>query len=89
MWQWLQEGYIDSCFINRSIGELNIRKASGANLIGLKTKSNEYIFNPSANIRLQPEDKLFALGNPEQIYKLHEVLAESPKKIKSKKKNNN
>jgi voltage-gated potassium channel len=59
-----------SCFINKTIGELNIRKISGANLIGMKTKKGDYIFNPSPDITLKSSDKLFALGTPIQIKRL-------------------
>lgn len=65
-----------SCFFNKTIGELNIRSVSGANLIGLKTEEGSYIFNPSPEIKLMPEDKLFALGTPEQIDKLKNILEE-------------
>ncbi len=61
-------------FMNRNIGDLNIRKISGANLIGLKNKSGTYIFNPSADLVLNHDDKLFAIGTPQQINKLKEVL---------------
>jgi len=64
-------------FLNRNIGDLNIRKISGANLIGLKNKSGTYIFNPSAELVLNPDDKLFAIGTPQQITKLKEVLTNS------------
>lgn len=63
-----------SCFINKTIGELDIRKMSGANLIGLKTDAGHYIFNPAPNIKIRRSDKLFALGTPQQIEKLKEVL---------------
>ncbi len=59
-----------TCFINKTIGELNIRKISGANLIGLKTEKGDYIFNPSPDITLKSSDKLFALGTPSQISRL-------------------
>lgn len=65
---------INSCFLNKTIGELDIRKLSGANLIGLKNRHNEYIFNPSPEIVLHPDDKLFALGSPSQILKLKASL---------------
>lgn len=62
-------------FLNKSIGELNIRGISGANLIGLKTHEKEYIFNPSADMILKKDYKLFALGTNEQIKKLRFVLS--------------
>ncbi len=62
-------------FVNKSIGELGIRNKSGANIIGLRGGENdEYIFNPSPEIKLQKNYKLFVLGSPSQIKKFTEVL---------------
>lgn len=65
---------ISSCFINKTIAELDIRRISGANLIGLKDGDGNFVFNPSAHHVIKPDDKLFALGTPEQIKKLKRVL---------------
>jgi len=61
--------------INKSIREFRVRDESGANIIGLKTVSGAYIFNPSPDLKLSYDDKLFVLGTPEQIEKLKTVLA--------------
>ena len=55
-------------FINKTIAELGIRNKSGANIIGLKAGNNEYIFNPS------PDIKLFVLGSPSQIKIFTDIL---------------
>ncbi len=65
---------IDKEHINKTIGELNIRSKSGANLIGLKTGDGAYIFNPAPDIKIMSKDKLFALGRPTQIMRLKKVL---------------
>ncbi|MBN1251127.1 MAG: potassium channel protein [Bacteroidales bacterium] len=65
---------LDSCLINKSIGELNIRKVSGANLIGLKTADKKFIYNPSPETILNKNDKLFVIGTPKQVDKLKKVL---------------
>jgi len=59
---------------NKTISELNIRKISGANLIGIKRDDNSYIYNPSTDIRLTSRDKLFVIGSPAQINKLEAIL---------------
>lgn len=66
---------LNACFLDRTIGELQIRKISGANLIGLKTEDGQYIYNPSPDIRIQADHKLFALGTHEQIEMLKNVLS--------------
>lgn len=65
---------INKNFINKTISELNIRNVSGANIIGLKTISNQYVLNPSANYSLENTSHIFALGNPEQIRLLKNLL---------------
>ena len=63
-----------SCFVNSTISELDIRKKTGANIIGLKFGNGEYRFNPSGDRTLRKEDKLFVLGKVEQIKKLKYLL---------------
>ncbi len=63
-----------SCFVNSTISELDIRKKTGANIIGLKYGNGEYKFNPSGDRKLRKEDKLFVLGKVEQIKKLKSLL---------------
>lgn len=65
---------MNDCFVNKSIRELDVRNASGANIVGLRTNSGEYLINPSPEVVLTPKDKLFVLGNHEQISKLSEIL---------------
>jgi len=63
-----------SCFVNSTIADLDIRKKTGANIIGLKLEDGTYLFNPDGSIKLTKEDKLFVLGTIEQIEKLKSVL---------------
>ncbi|GAB4304530.1 MAG: hypothetical protein Kow0068_26250 [Marinilabiliales bacterium] len=63
-----------SCFANKSIRELDIRNISGANIVGLRQAMGNYIINPSPDIILTSEDKLFVLGNSEQLIKLKQIL---------------
>ncbi|MBN2892782.1 MAG: potassium channel protein [Bacteroidales bacterium] len=53
--------------IGKSLGDLNIRKHSGANVIGMKLEDGTYIFNPGANIKIERKSKLFILGTPDQV----------------------
>ncbi len=63
-----------SCFVSSTIADLDVRKKTGANIIGLKLKDGTYLFNPDSNIELTKEDKLFVLGTIEQIEKLKSLL---------------
>jgi voltage-gated potassium channel len=60
--------------LNKSIKELRIRANSGANLIGIKNKDNNFIFNPSPDLRITTHDKLFVMGTPEQIKQMATIF---------------
>ncbi len=63
-----------SCFVEKTILNLDIRKKTGASIIGLKLGSGKYVFNPNSDIKLQKEDKLFVLGTPGQVATLKDAL---------------
>ncbi len=60
---------------HKTLKDLEIRVKSGANIIGFKTATGEYIINPSADTKIIPDAKIFVLGTGEQIIKLKELLA--------------
>lgn len=57
-------------FVGKSIAELKIREHSGANIIGIKSESMKYYFNPDPSTAITHDHKLFVLGNPTQIASL-------------------
>ncbi|MFO8235622.1 MAG: NAD-binding protein [Bacteroidales bacterium] len=59
---------------DKSIGEWAIRQETGANIIGLKTKDNNFIVNPTPDIKISSYDQLFVLGTNEQIEMLKQKL---------------
>ncbi len=61
---------------HKTLKDLEIRNKSGANIIGFKTATGEYIVNPSADTKIIPQSKIFVLGTPEQIRKLKEILSQ-------------
>lgn len=63
-----------SVFINKSIRDLDIRNASGANILGIRTSDGNYLINPSADTIIHNDDKLFVLGSPAQNEKLRQVI---------------
>jgi voltage-gated potassium channel len=60
---------------DKTLKDLEIRNKSGANIIGFKTATGEYIVNPSADTRIIANSKLFVLGTPEQIKVLKQLLS--------------
>lgn len=67
---------MSSRFTEKTIGEWSIRSTTGANIIGLKTSNNNYVVNPSADVKITNNDQIFVLGDPMQIGKLKKVLFE-------------
>ncbi|MFY0671898.1 MAG: potassium channel protein [Bacteroidia bacterium] len=61
---------VNEKFHKLTIAELDIRGKTGANIIGFKTNSNEYVINPQANQRMEEHCKLIVLGTKEQINNL-------------------
>ena len=59
-------------FRNKTIGELEAKRITGATIIGFKTPSGEYIINPDMDLKVIPDSKLFVLGSADQINKLNE-----------------
>lgn len=60
-------------FLNTSIGQLDLRKKTGCSVIGFKTADGDFVINPDASTKLQPNSKLIVLGQPEQILKLRQI----------------
>ena len=63
-------------FTNKTIRELGVRNISGVNIIGLRNRNGEYLLNPSPDLEICCEDKLFVLGTKEQINKLSILLGD-------------
>ncbi len=63
-------------FTKKTIRELGVRDISGVNIIGLRNKKGEYLLNPSPDLEICCEDKLFVLGTDEQIDKLSSLLSD-------------
>ena len=61
---------VNERFQRQTIGELDIRGKTGANIIGFKTNSGEYVINPQANQNMEEHCKLIVLGTKEQISNL-------------------
>ena len=57
-----------------TIGDLQEKALSNCNVIGYRSEEGEYIINPSSNLKILPNSKLFVLGNPEQISELNTIL---------------
>jgi voltage-gated potassium channel len=63
-----------TCYVGKSILELDIRNTSGANIIGMKRADRSYLINPLPETSLKSTDKLFALGTKAQIKQLVKTI---------------
>lgn len=59
---------------HKSIRELNIRKHSGANIIGYKKADGTYLVNPAPDVKITPGTSFIVLGSRRQLNKLHDYL---------------
>ncbi|GJM35319.1 MAG: potassium transporter TrkA [Saprospiraceae bacterium] len=57
-----------------SIRDLNLRKVTGANIIGYKKSSGQYVVNPAPEVSLTPGSSFIILGNNDQLTALHQFL---------------
>lgn len=62
---------------SKTIKELNIRKDSGANIIGLRRKDGSYLVNPKPDTMITSEDKILVLGEKQQIANMKKILCEA------------
>lgn len=60
---------------NKTIRELGVRDKSGANVVGLRLETGEYIINPTPDTVINPNNKIFLLGTPEQIDAFKKMLS--------------
>jgi len=60
--------------IGKTIREINIKKKSGANIIGMKLENGEYIYNPPSNFVITQKAMLFVLGTPKQVKDFKNLL---------------
>ncbi len=66
--------HLAASFVKKTIRELNVRNVSGSNIIGIKTKDEQFVLNPPSDFMLEDAQLIFALGRPEQISRLKELL---------------
>ena len=57
-----------------TIRKLDLRRKTGANVIGLKDEEGKYLVNPDIDMELTSRTKVIILGSREQIKKAREVI---------------
>ncbi len=61
-------------FKNKSLGQLKNSFETGCTVIGYKSSEGEYIVNPSDDIKLVKNSKIFVLGEANQIKELNTIF---------------
>jgi voltage-gated potassium channel len=58
----------------KSLEELNLKKITGATVIGFRSQNGEFIVNPPDETILEEKSSLLVLGNIEQISKVNQFF---------------
>jgi voltage-gated potassium channel len=66
------------CGVGQSIKELAVRERTGATILAVRrSDTGAFDTNPSPETRLEPGDKIIAIGTPVEITKLEELITAS------------
>ena len=71
----LSYSHMPSDCLDKSIQELAIRKATGANIIGFRQPDGSFMVNPPPGTRLVRGSSFIVLGSADQLVKLKDYLA--------------
>jgi len=63
-----------SPFKNRTLRESKLPQVTGLIIIAMKKHDGQFIFNPGPNNKLEENDEIIVLGQPEQFKKLQQYL---------------
>lgn len=64
------------CAVGRSIEEMAIRRQTGATILAVRrSDTGAFDTNPSPEARLNPGDRIIAIGTPAEIIRLEELIA--------------
>lgn len=56
-----------SIIVNQTIGQVDLRRRTGANILALFLPTGEWVSNPTASTLLEPGTRLIVLGNNDQL----------------------
>ncbi len=65
-----------SVIVNQTIGQVNLRQRTGANILAMYLPNGEWLSNPTAHTMLEPGTRLILLGSRDQL-DVTETLAKS------------
>jgi voltage-gated potassium channel len=56
------------------LGELEIKRKTGATIVGFKSREGTYLINPEDSTRIEEHSSLFVLGNAQQIKNVNKLF---------------
>ena len=65
---------------DKTLEELNIKKLTGATVIGFKSKNGEFVINPADNTLIEEHSSLLVLGNSTEIENVNKLFNLTTKK---------
>jgi len=57
-----------------TLGELEIKRKTGATIVGFKSREGNYLINPEDSTRIEEQSSLFVLGNAQQIKNVNKLF---------------
>jgi len=65
---------------DKTLEELNVKKQTGATVIGFKSKNGEFVINPADNTLIEEHSSLLVLGNSTEIENVNKLFNLTTKK---------
>ncbi len=65
---------------DKTLEQLNIKKLTGATVIGFKSKNGEFVINPADNTLIEEHSSLLVLGNSIEIENVNKLFNLTTKK---------
>ena len=65
---------VQSEIVGKTLGELNIRNRVGASIVGV-VRNGRFFPNPNADYRIEPDDLIAVMGNPEERLALEKMAS--------------
>jgi len=67
-----------SPFAEKTLAEMQIRRDTGVIVLAIRRAGGEMLFNPPAEAKISGGDHLIAMGEPQSLRRLEQVLTGVP-----------